>query len=376
MARPDFTPVYEESESTIRDRMLGRIDDTWRKEPGDFMYDAVAAAPLEVKQLQTNQDATLKNAFAQYAEGQYLDDLMSEVGLTRAQATPNKRTLQVTAVAGVSVTAGQIFTNVVLDADGNPLQYTADAQVDFAADGTQNVEITCSTKGTIGNVLTGTEFSMLPPIPGVSTIVDAGTTTPGADTESDDSAFGRYDFKVKNPDTGGNKNDYVRWAQDVTGVGKAKTIPRWNGNGTVKVVIVGTDYKPATQAVVSDAQAYIDPGSTGLGDGKAPCGAQVTAESATGLNIDVAATITYTQGADQAAALAAFEASLDSYLQSLVFVNDVNGNPVPVVWAKVGGLLIGTNGVSNYANLTLNGAAADVPVGAEQVAVRGTVTLT
>lgn len=42
-------------------------------------------------------------------------------------------------------------------------------------------------------------------------------------------------------------------------MGKAKCVPRWNGNGTVKVLLVSTDYTPATQAVADNVQAYLDP---------------------------------------------------------------------------------------------------------------------
>jgi len=367
--RPVFVSVFEEEESVIRERMLGRISDDWRKEPGDYIYDAVAAAPLEVKEGQIQRDFILKNSFAQYAEGDYLDLLLDEVGLKRIPASANKRALTVTADAGVTIPLGHSAFSVVVDGDGNPYEFTVDAVVVFAESGSQTVSLTCKTLGAESNVPNGTQFIFQPSIPGIRLIVDAGTTVPGTDKESDAAAWARYDFKVKNPDTGGNKNDYVRWAQEVTGVGKAKCVPRWNGNGTVKVVLAGSDYKPATSLVVADAQEYLDPNSEGLGNGKAPCGAAVTVIAASNVALTIAVTITWSAGADQVAAKTAFETAVTNYLKGLVFAEVPN-----VVYNKITALLAFTDGVSNFSGLTVNDGTADLPVGTEAIATLEAVT--
>jgi len=375
--RKEFTPVFEEDESTIRSRMIGRISNEWRKEPGDFIYDAVAPSPLEVKQLQINQDSILKNAFAMFAEGQNLDYKLAEVGLTRMQKTPNKRQLQVVADVGVVIPKGHIISSIILDGEGNPLTWTADEAISFTAGATsKTVSLTCTTAGAIGNLVTGSQFMFLPTIPGVRTITDLGTTIPGTDTESDESAWARYDFKVNNPDTGGNKNDLKRWAEEVAGVGKAKVVPRWAGKGTSKIILVDAAYAPASQALVDNVQVYLDPGSTGLGDGKAPMGNQVTVTAALPLAVTITATVTWAAGADIEAGTAAFTQSITDYLKSLVFhIDPATGNNYPVVYNRIGALLSFTDGVSNYSDLLVNGGTVDLAIGAEEVPTLGGVTL-
>lgn len=527
MARPVFKPVFTETESAIRDRMLNGIPDDWRKEPGDFMYDAVAPAAPEILQAQINQDAILRGSFALYAEGDMLDLKLEEIGLSRIQAVAAKRKISVTADAGVVIPADHTVSTVVLDGGGNPIAFTTDNATTFAVSGTKDIIITCEMPGIIGNVPPGSQFIILPPIPGVRAVVDSGVVVlPGSDKESDQSAWERYDFKVKHPDTGGNKNDYIRWAQEVDGVGKSKIVPRWLGNGTVKVILAGTDAAPATQEVVDNAQSYLDPkldatleaeamtisgygasvdetqvddngtsvkmtysatgagiltygfgsvlealvetenhfiarprvkvssiagannllqvtvqdrgtkvplkqvkgGGTdarltlkanqlavafgyvdlpfywdglqtiefeirrlttdattqvwvdaidftglygqGLGNGKAPGGARVTVVAATPLAINVATTLTLEYGADPNVVEAEFTDALADYLKTLVFVPNAQ-----VIYARIGGLLITTPGVINYTSLTVNGGAVDVPIGAEEVPVVGTVTL-
>src|SRR3990172_4038870 len=222
-SRPTFVPVFEETETAIRERMLARISDEWRKEPGDFIHDAVAPSPLEIKQLQINQDYILKNAFSQYAEDEYMDLALADAGLTRELATANQRSLTVVGEPGVRIPKDYTLTTVVLDTDGNPLEYKTDVEVIFGVDTTTlDLPLTCQTLGTIGNVAAGSQFILRPPIPGIKSITDTGTTIAARDQETDLEAWERLDFRRQNPDTGGNKNDYVRWVQDnVNGVGKA-----------------------------------------------------------------------------------------------------------------------------------------------------------
>lgn len=369
MNRPEFESNYEEAESTIRERMLERVSDEWRKNPGDFIYDAIAAAPLEVKQLQIELDQVLKNSFAQYAEGKYLDAKLAEVGLTRKEATSNIRSLSITAVAGVVIEEDHNLTQVVLDDGGNPLEYYVEDTVTFVEEGEKEVTIICKTDGTTGNLAAGADFMLQPSIPGVKTIVDNGTTVLGTDTETDEQAWQRYFFKVNNPDTGGNINDYVRWSTEVSGVGKARTIPIWNGPGTVKVVLADTNGQPANSTIVADTQEYLDPGSNGLGEGKAPAGAKVTVNSGTALDIDVTANVTYENGADPAVSVASFKDQLDEYLYKIVFTDDA------VSYAKIGATLVTTEGVSTYTNLTINGGIEDISPGEEEIAVRGAVDI-
>jgi len=356
MTRPVFVPVFEEDESVILNRTLARLPEIWRKEPGDFVYDTVATSPLEIKQLEINQDYVLKSGFAQYAEGSDLDAALAGRGLERYPATPNKRALQILADAGVVIPTGKRLSVVILDNNGNTLEYTVDSTVTYAVSGTMDVAITCSQVGVIGNVVTGSQFIIIPPIPGVRSITDTGTTELGTDAETDAAAWERYDFTVKNPDTGGNKNDYVRWATDITGVGKAKCIPRWDGVNTVKVIIVGTDFTPALTALVDEVQLKLDPDSAGLGEGKAPCGAAVTVVAADNLVIGITATVTY--AGDPVTTGASFIVAVAAYLASLVFVDSSS-----IVWARIGAILITTPGVSNYTDLIINGGTADITVG-------------
>lgn len=367
----EFKPIFEEEEGTIKERVVDSIPNDWRKEPGDFMHDAVAAAPLEIKQLQISQDFTLQNAFTLFASGQYLDYKVEEANLYRTPAAGAVGTLQVKAAAGVVIPAGLTASTVILDDDGNPITAKVDEEVTFSEAGTLDVAITTEGEGVDKNVPAGSSWVFQPAIAGVETISQDNALTGGRDLEDDETLRDRWKEKKQKPVRSGNKQNYASWALEVTGVGAAKVIPLWNGRGTVKVIIIDTEKKPATSTLVTDVQTYIDPNQDGQGDGQAPIGAIVTVESAAQLLIDVAATLTLTAGSTLTEATDAFNKDLDDYLSSLTFVDGAE-----VTYTKVGALLSTNDHVADYSELTINNGTTNVALAQNEIPVRGTTSLT
>lgn len=377
--RPEYTPHFTEPATTIRQRMLGNIPDEWRKEEGDVMYDAIRANPGEIIQLEMQQDRILQNAFPQFCEDSFLDLHLQLRGLNRIQSTYNVRTLRVEADPGVRIDRGYRLTSVVLDGDGNPIEFTANEETVFtAADTVLDVRITCLTVGTIGNIPTGSEFVFQPPIPGIRKIEDKGTVIPAADKESPDAAWTRYLMKVRNPDTGGNKNDYARWVlENVPAVKKVIIETLWDGNGTVRIICVGADFKPCSEEVLALVQDFIDPiPYQGYGYGKAPMGAVVTVITGVAKPIDITASVVYKANADVEAIKSEFKQKVTEYLQSITFEEDPKTNTLyPVAYNKIGSMFFTIEGVENYDNLTINGESADVALIPFDIPTLGTVIL-
>lgn len=386
--RPEYSPRFLESAQAIRARMLSNISDEWRKEKGDFIHDAIDASPAEIIQLQMSQDRILRNAFPQYCEDDLLDTHLQLRGLTRIPASHSVRSLSVEADGGVRIPEGYTFTSVVLDNEGNPIEFTSNAQTEFSGEA-QDVRITCKLEGPLGNLAAGSEFVLQPPIPGVRKITDSGIIIAGAHKESADSAWSRYLEKVSNPDTGGNRNDYKRWvlndfpAQSGVVIGKVIVEMCWDksnghdGRGSVRVVGVGSDFKPLSTEAVEMLQQFLDPKPyQGYGYGKAPGGAVVTAITGVVKPIDVSAKVTYGVGADPADVLAEFKKLLTEYINSRVFeVNSATEQLYPIAYNKVGAILGNIGGVENYGELTLNGGTADVPLIFFDIPSAGQVTL-
>lgn len=372
--RPEFVPVFLQTDTEITDFLLSQIPDTWRKEVGDFPYDMIKPDVAQIMQLEISQDRILQNAFPQYCEDERMDEHMAIRGLTRIEATANKRVLSIVADPGVRIPQGYTFTSVVTDEDGNPIEFTADKETIFLSEEAVDVRVTCNLTGSEGNLATGSEFILQPPIAGVASITDMGTVVMAAERESLDEAWTRILDKAENPDTGGNVHDYERWVIDGfykeygVKIGKVLVDMCWNkdngydGRGTVRIIVVDDEYGPLDASIVSDIKEYLDPKAyEGYGYGKAPGGAVVTVITGTSYYIDISASVEYEKNVDRSAVLQQFTELVTDYVKSRVFNRNEDTKELsPVVYKKIAAILGTLSGVSNYDNLTVNGGTEDI----------------
>jgi len=348
--------MYEnQTESVIKQRMLDQVSSDLDKRQGSFIYDGLSPAAIELALSYIELDRVLNLGFAQTTYGQYLDYRAGENGLERKAATNATGQVTITGSQGTPVPVGSIF------ATGAGIQFETTAEVTIDITGQVDADIEAVDAGAAGNVPAGTITEIPVSIQGVTGVMNTDPTTGGTDTETDAVLLGRVLDKVRLPATSGNAAHYKQWAKEVPGVGDAKVFPIWNGAGTVKVVVIDSNKQPASAQIVQDVADYIEE--------VRPIGATVTVESATGLAIDVAATLVLAVGAVLADVQVAFESSLIDYLAGIAFQQNY------VSAAQVGNLLLSTTGVMDYNNLTLNAGTGNVAVGDTQVAIKGTVTL-
>ncbi|WP_273328017.1 baseplate J/gp47 family protein [Vallitalea guaymasensis] len=345
-------------ESIVEDAM-SKIPDTVDKRQGSIIYDAIAPACAELAQLYIDLDTALKMSFVTSSSGEFLDRKCADFGIYRRNAT---KAIRKGAFTGVTPKVGSRFglgdlTYVVKDDSG----------------GMENVTLECEQEGLKGNSDTGTLIP-IEEIEGLMSAVLQDVIVPGEDMETDESLLDRQQEKVKKSATSGNIYHYQKWAKDIKGVGAAKVIPRWNGDYTVKVIVVDTLMQPASQALVDEIQEYIDPSKEGRGKGTAPIGAKCTVEAAVSQTVDLTATVI---DADKDDVKNIFTKELSRYFTDLISDNWQDKDNYSISYAKVGAILldaISQAGGSDYSNLTINGGTSNVVL-TDRVPVIGTVTL-
>ena len=178
----------------------------------------------------------------------------------------------------------------------------------------------------------------------------------GADEETDAALLERLLFRVRQPITSGNANHYRDWALSVDGVGNCKVIPLWNGNGTVKVIIVTAQNESASSELIETVYNYIE--------SQRPIGATVTVVSPAPLVVNVSATVYGSADVDTVK-----DVLSDYFRQTGFSLNYVS-------LAQIGKLILGVEGIKDYKDLQLNGEAANVELTNEQLPVVGKVVLT
>ncbi len=285
------------------------------------------------------------------APGEYLDAKGEELGISRNPATSARYAFS---YVGTAPAQGSRF-------------FDSDTQQYFVY---EEGELTAQQPGTMTNgIATGTAA-----IPvnekGLESAVFGELIQYGSDIETDDEYRQRIREKIAGPAENGNRQHYKSWCEEIAGVGRARILPLWNGNNTVKGVLISPEGTPVSEEIVQDVQEHIDPGGTGLGDGMANIGAVFTAESADALEIDVSFTVTLRAGATIDAAKSQAEDSLKQYLKSLM----MGGEETPVVRiAEIGARITSLPAVLDYKMLTLNAGGSNIEVGELQAAVLGTL---
>ena len=185
--------------------------------------------------------------------------------------------------------------------------------------------------------------------------------TAGMEEEADHALRERVYDVIRKPSTSGNRYDYYNWAMECEGVGAAKVFPLANGPGTVKVIVADANMSAAGTGVLKMVREHIEE--------LRPIGADVTVASVVEKAVNVSAGIKLQTGMNLGVVQNAFQAALTEYLHKEAL--DLSY----VSLARVGNLLLGTEGVEDYSNLLLNGVSGNMALTEEEIAVTGTVTL-
>jgi len=309
---------------------------------GTFTYDVLAASSIEFSKEEVELEQAYKAAFARSSWGEYLEMRAEEHGIFRKNAI--KAVGTVTVSGNGIIPLGSIFQTET----GISFQATKVVTVSKSGD----VPVECTAAGIVGNVAAKTVTKIPMSIPGISSVINDAAMHDGFNEEDDDSLFNRLLFKVRQPATSGNKNEYLQWATSVAGVGKAIVLPLWNGNGTVKVLITDTNGTPASSDLQNKVLSYIE--------SVRPIGATVTVAAPTIFNVKVAIKPLDSKNASATA----IQNVINDYFSSHQFDN------IRITCAMIGKMILEDSrcGVSDYESLTINGSATMVSITAEQMA--------
>ncbi len=176
---------------------------------------------------------------------------------------------------------------------------------------------------------------------------------------------------MKKPATSGNKSHYEEWAKEAsTNVGAVKCIPLWDndtshtpGNvaGSVTVLILDKEMKPAGDTLVNTVKAYIE--------SERPIGASVIVSGAAELEINVKATLTLQDGYAVSVVKDEIATAIENYLKNITFAQS------EVSVAHIGSCILSVNGVLDYEELTVNNGTSNIDIADNEVPVMGVLTV-
>ena len=414
----------EKTNEEISADILSNLDDKYQKSVGFLAWDYARA--IAIGGFEKIYDI-LKYICSMGDLNNYkYDDLVKFVYQRRGIVAhvASKATGSLTITGTGTITAGDLFQTEA----GMKFESTETKSIN----GTGTISIQAIDAGIDGNVPANSIVVIPVSIAGISSVTNSSALTGGYDAETKESIIERYLEDIRQPITSNNIYHYVKWAKEVTGVGNAKIKPLWNGDNTVKVVLINSDNECANSALVNSVQKYIDPfgyevtngtstgyvqiyndcsgsvdyvpqGTTiysdcslktviatadtneyyyvsntkhgwGCGYGEANIGAYVSVVSADAKNINISVEVDLKDGATLSDVEDAIKEEIEKYFKSTVFVDSY------ISYAKIGACILKADGVLDYDNLTVNGGTNNIPLvdtnASVEIAVLNTLTVT
>lgn len=338
----------------IMKRMLDRIPDTLDKRESGIIYTALAPAAVELQNAYIEMDWILNQSFADTQDREALIKRCAERGIY-----PDAE--------NYAILKGEFNMDIPVGArfSLDLLNYVAIEKID-----TGIYKMQCETPGEEGNRY----FGNLVPIDYIQGLTNAKLTElliPGEDEEETEHLRKRYFDSLDAKAFGGNVQDYKEKTNALNGVGGVKVYRIWNGGGTVKLVIIDSINSKPSDTLIEAVQTAIDPmQNQGEGLGLAPIGHVVTVAPVQEKVVNITATITYGAGWTWEDVKPYAETALDEYLEELRAMWADSDNLIVRI-SQIESRLLDLTGVLDVAGVTINGAAVNLVLSADEIPIRG-----
>lgn len=357
--------MYEhQTYDEILKRMLNRVPDDLDKREGSIIYDALAPAAAELAQFYIELDNQYILSFADTSSGEYLARRTEEFGVERYPATKARRMGWFTNAEGgpVDIPSGSRFSigGLIFAAmeRREPGQYVLEAEK----------------PGVQGNEQYGT---MLPVdyIDGLAKAELREIYAAGEDEESDEALYQRFLDVINEQPFGGNVSDYKQKLGALPGVGGVKVFPVWNGGGTVKCTIIGSDYSSPSPELVEEIQSIVDPEvNSGQGQGFAPIGHQVSVTGTISVDLSLETKLTLSADTIIDQVREEIEDAVREYFLSLRRMwKDESFLTVRI--SQLEARILAIRGIEDISETKLNGHSENVILQTDEIPLLGTVTL-
>lgn len=254
---PDF--VSYSNPEDIQGRMMNSLPADIDNMPGGFPYDFTMPTALEKSELiQFHLVRTLMLMFPMWSWGAWLDLHGKQKSIPRKAANLATGYVTIEGVPETRIASGFVVCTPATDV-GPSIEYVIDEEVTIPAVGKVTVPITAMYGGTGSNAKAKMVNLMSKPIEGITKLYNEKDITGGTDEEDDAAYLERIMEKYESEGASyiGNDADYKRWAKEVTGIGDCIVVPTWNGPGTVKLVLVDSNGRPANDQLVQAVYDHI-----------------------------------------------------------------------------------------------------------------------
>lgn len=370
------------------------------------LWHGLAPASVEFQNLYIALDTILQETFADTASRDYLILRAAERGLSPLPATY--------AVLELTITPAELALDMGTRFSIGELNYYVSA---YKTPGVY--EITCETPGEAGNDYAG-QVIPIEYVEGLETCSVTSLLVPGEDDEDTEVFRQRYLDSLNSQAFGGNRIDYIQKVNAIPGVGGVKVYRAWNGNiqpatmippegtdewitglsdapegvkewlevvyqagknnlltvgGTVKLVIIDSEFKAPSEVLINQVQTAIDPlQNAGEGVGIAPIGHVVRVEGVQKEQVDVSFSLYYQHDWNWEAVESYVTQALNDYFLELAQTWADQEEALVVRISQIESRLLNITGILDIANTKINGEDSNFTLQLDHIPNLGTIT--
>ena len=249
---------------------------------GSFTYNILAACAFKFLDLEGKIYALKENMSIDTADSEGIDILASNNGITRKSAT-------------VGVAKGEFDVEIPTSSkfQVNEVVWVSGDLIN--KEGHYFYKMTSEQTGSDVNKAIG-KAKAITYIENLTYAYIVEMITLAEDKESNESIISRYKESFTSKSFAGNKASYKEYLISLDGIGGARIVATWDGDGTTKCIVQSSDYSVVSADKIAEIQNIVDPDKTGTGEGIAPIGAKVTIESVVNKDISISARFTFISG--------------------------------------------------------------------------------
>lgn len=363
---PDY--LKETSEDVLK-RAISNAPSNINTMEGDIFWNSVKPFSEEIAKFRrVSLLQILKLGITQTATGKFLDLKGEAEGIPRKKGSAAIHKIKISAKEGTRISAGRVVCTTRTE-DQAAIEFLVQNTAIVDDSEIAIIEVECTEIGTIGNVAIGNINMFSQNINGIISIENIEIIKFGVDDELDGDYLERILENASNTPSSANDAHYEKWAKECTGVSECKVIPQWDGDGTVKIIIVADGHKAATKELVNEVNNYIDPYPK-MGKGQAPIGAELTVVSCIEKAINIKVKLQLSDGYILNICKEKFGVMLDTELKEMPFKTTKY-----ISIAQLGRLILDIPGVIDYTDLYLNESVSNCILAEDEIAVKGILEL-
>ena len=334
-----------------------QISDNILKSEGSLVHNALSALAYELEKFYIQADYLLEQLDPATADYDNLVKLCAQRGIYPKSATYAEAKL----VGDVEIPIGARFNmgayNYIII--GKISKYKCLAR--------------CETSGSAPNELTG----VVTPITYVQDLSEAKITeilVKGTDASTKEDLLTEYKSSFDSSSFGGNVAEYKQKLNAVEGVGGCKIYPVWKDGGTVKAVLISSDYGKVSEYLIKDIQEKMCP-TPKAGYGIAAIGHDMTVESVKELVVNVKSKITFATGSAWDNCKNEIIAAVSGYIadQRKSWANGDENTYITIYISRIESAILTCSGVLDIGDTTINGNTSNLALSWDTIPAMGAV---